>query len=490
MTPKTPSLSLYAVALADVLLIISLLSNRAERIVGAEVAFWSLEFVALFALAVGACALGAWLAWRGFARLTSWAWVLAVGVGLLLALAGASRLGAYSPYVSPFILWAVLTYGAWLWAILAPSPRWRAALQGAGQMGVSLVVILLILEVFLRVWFVSAGSEADRVNYLYNTETILGTSNRFRGEPYTNFGLSPNHREHSSRGYRHDELITPKPEGQFRIFAVGGSTTYGISLNVGDDYPAQLQAILRANGYSNVEVINAGVPQYATYENLINFQLKILDDAPDMLITYEGINDVITRLVDPQAYTGNNPMRGIWNTEDLYNLPPSTVLRFVGMNLGLIRRPVLLESVLAPTSTVARCEHPTFCANLGLTPLEVLEANPPRYFERNMRHLLLLAQANNVQVVMSTWAYYPLPSNGSLYMTYPHMQLGADQHNDITRALAREFGTPLIDFAESVPDDPELWQDGLHLTAKGAREQAEQYAQFLIENDLLPKPKR
>lgn len=490
MTPKTPSLSLALVALANVLLIVSLLGNRAERIVGADVAFWSLQFIALFALAIGACAFGTWLAWRGFARLTSWAALLVAGMGILLALAGASRLGAYSPYVSPFILWVIVTYVAWLSFALANAPRTRAALKGVGQMGVSFVVIVLFLEVFLRVWFVSAGSEADRINYIYNAETILGTSNRFRGEPYVNFGLSPNHHEHSSRGYRHDELITPKPEGQFRIFAIGGSTTYGVSLNIGDDYPAQLQAILRANGYSNVEVVNAGVPQYATYENLINFQLKILDDAPDMLITYEGINDVVTRLVDPKAYVGNNPMRGIWNAEGLYALPPSTVARFVGMNLGLLRRPAILDSVLAPTSTVERCGHPTFCANLGLTPLEVLEANPPRYFERNMRHLLLLAQAHNVQVVLSTWAYYPLPSNGNLYMTYPHMQLGADQHNDITRALALEFNAPLIDFAKSVPDDPDLWLDGLHLTAKGAREQAEQYAQFLLENDLLPKPKQ
>lgn len=180
-------------------------------------------------------------------------------------------------------------------------------------------------------------------------------------------------------------------------------------------------------------------------------------------------------------------MRGIWDTSRITRIP-FVLVRFVGANTGLLPRPGVLDSAISNVSNVQRCTDATFCENLGLSPVEVLEANPPRYFERNLRHLVILAQANDVQVVMSTWAYYPEESNGSLYMTYPQMQMGANQHNVITQALAEEYDLPLIDFAQNVPYDADLWQDGLHLSAKGAEEQARQYARFLVDNDLLPKP--
>jgi lysophospholipase L1-like esterase len=142
---------------------------------------------------------------------------------------------------------------------------------------------------------------------------------------------------------------------------------------------------------------------------------------------------------------------------------------------------------LLNVSDVQTCRDAEFCQNLNLTPQQVLEANPPLYFERNLRNLVAVARANDVGVVFSTWAYFPEPSNGSLYMTYPHMQFGVAQHNTMTRQLAADLAVPLIDLVETMPYNADFWQDGLHMTAAGALEQAEQYAAFLIDHGLIPQ---
>ncbi len=486
MTPKLSNFSRFLVILAGAVLLISSLSNRAERIAFSTNAFLSGEFLMVLAVALVTLVVSVWLSMRALpSPIALWAFIALGSMGVAALYTFAEGIRTYS---TPFVLWAVIINSTLLWHLVSNQPSFQNRMQNAINFVGATILLLLVLEGVLRVWFTVFGTETDRVNYVYSVDEVLNKYNRFRGEPYVNFGLSPNHPDHNARGYRSPELTTPKPDGTFRIFAIGGSTTYGISLINAESYPTQLQRILRDEyGYTNVEVINAGVPQYATYENLINFQLKILDDEPDMLITYEGINDVVTRLVDPAFYTGENPMRGIWDTSRITRIP-FVLVRFVGANTGLLPRPGVLDSAISNVSNVQRCTDATFCENLGLSPVEVLEANPPRYFERNLRHLVILAQANDVQVVMSTWAYYPEESNGSLYMTYPQMQMGANQHNVITQALAEEYDLPLIDFAQNVPYDADLWQDGLHLSAKGAEEQARQYARFLVDNDLLPKP--
>ena len=58
--------------------------------------------------------------------------------------------------------------------------------------------------------------------------------------------------------------------------------------------------------YENIEVINAGVPGYTSWETLINFQFRVLDIEPDLIIIYHGTNDTHARLVLPKFYQSDN----------------------------------------------------------------------------------------------------------------------------------------------------------------------------------------
>jgi lysophospholipase L1-like esterase len=58
-----------------------------------------------------------------------------------------------------------------------------------------------------------------------------------------------------------------------------------------------------------VQVINAGVGGYNCWEVLINLELRVLDLDPDLIIIYEGRNDVRAGLVEPASYRGDDSGR-------------------------------------------------------------------------------------------------------------------------------------------------------------------------------------
>ena len=125
-----------------------------------------------------------------------------------------------------------------------------------------------------------------------------------------------------------------------------------------------------------------------------------------------------------------------------------------------------------------------------MTPQEVLDANPPLYFERNLRNLVLIAADAEVEVMFSSWAYFPDPIAGRIdpFVTYPHIQQAVAEHNTIIRQLAEGLDLPYYDLMDNMPYNIDFWKDGLHMTPTGTYEQASEYAAFLIANDLIPPP--
>jgi hypothetical protein len=125
---------------------------------------------------------------------------------------------------------------------------------------------------------------------------------------------------HSAQGFRRDGLIEKeKPAGTLRIFVLGGSALYGIGVQGGDIYPPHpslandetvpffleqdLNARLEAAGIDvDVEVINAGITAYQTFQHMLYFYETLYEYQPDMLLFLDGHNDFYD--VDP-----DNPIK-------------------------------------------------------------------------------------------------------------------------------------------------------------------------------------
>ena len=94
----------------------------------------------------------------------------------------------------------------------------------------------------------------------------------------------------NSLGFRGPEFSPTKKPGTIRIFCSGGSTTAGNSVDDDETWPAVLEIELRQRGY-RVEVINAGVQGWSSYQELLRFEREIVNYQPDILLLHQGWNE-------------------------------------------------------------------------------------------------------------------------------------------------------------------------------------------------------
>lgn len=101
----------------------------------------------------------------------------------------------------------------------------------------------------------------------------------------------------NSLGLRSPEVTLAKPPDTFRILVLGDSVTFGWSLRGEDTYASQLASLLatlRPN--QRVEVINAGVSGYGTWQELRWLQQTGLTLEPDVIIVQVHLNDAADNL--------------------------------------------------------------------------------------------------------------------------------------------------------------------------------------------------
>jgi lysophospholipase L1-like esterase len=81
------------------------------------------------------------------------------------------------------------------------------------------------------------------------------------------------------------------------IICLGGSTTFGTWTTDQDSWPYKLQTKLGA-GYN---VFNLGVPGYTTLEGMIQLITLVPELDPDIVIIYEGWNDIRNYHIEPKS---------------------------------------------------------------------------------------------------------------------------------------------------------------------------------------------
>ncbi|MEM9777435.1 MAG: hypothetical protein AAF902_22850, partial [Chloroflexota bacterium] len=113
----------------------------------------------------------------------------------------------------------------------------------------SIIVILITFlmgEGVLRLWYNNFASEEAQARMSLYT-AIADEEFKYAQHHYLNYIPRPNYQKdltsNNSLGFRgSEEIEMPKPDGRFRVVAIGGSTTYTIKvLNDIEAYPAQLE---------------------------------------------------------------------------------------------------------------------------------------------------------------------------------------------------------------------------------------------------------
>jgi len=109
-------------------------------------------------------------------------------------------------------------------------------------------------------------------------------------------------------GFRGDELKNTNDQN-FRIVLVGGSAIFGSGMS--DDsqtIPYELKKIFEKN-YNDIEIINAGISMTTSFEELYHIKNKIIELNPDLILVYNGANDVEYKKINSDIPTANDELK-------------------------------------------------------------------------------------------------------------------------------------------------------------------------------------
>ncbi len=324
-----------------------------------------------------------------------------------------------------------------------------------------------------------------------------GLRDRFSPHPHLGYIPTPGWQRgadrHNALGFRGPEIETAKPPGVARIVCLGGSTTYGNKVDDPEDaYPGALQRELRARGRA-AEVVNAGCPGWSSLQSLINLQIRVTELSPDLVIVYHGMNDVHARLVwPPEAYRRDQSGHVSLDPTPCRWWETSSALRTLAVVTGVSQPQASLSRAFGlPPATAYSLEfwkqtragvYPQgFFSEVPVS--RMLEANPPIYFEANLRDIVATVRRSGGEALLVTWAFSPRALTGDdPRLETPEYGEAIAQQNEVVRALAARMAVPLLDLAaEYLPDSD--YRDGYHFTPAGNRHRAALLAD-LIEGEL------
>jgi hypothetical protein len=310
---------------------------------------------------------------------------------------------------------------------------------------------------------------------------------------YMNYALQKNYVQpiskdiHNSWGFRGKEFEIIKPDNTFRIVTLGGSTTYGQSVDFYyESYPYFLEQILNKKdnlkkiNYSKIEVINAGIGGYTTWETLINFQFKVLPLNPDLIIIYHGYNDVSARLINPQEYyPDNSGYRKQWSK------PPRHIIfksKFIRLLMPISSFSTLSHYTSINGKTISGTDSEEFNPKINTKPIEAINKNKPIYFESNIKSIIGIANVNDIDVMLSTFSYYP---RGDCLTSF--YSKGMEEHNEVIKKLHTEYKTSYCDINEKMKNSDKydnVFIDCIHVNEIGNKLKAKFFSDCILENDI------
>ena len=292
------------------------------------------------------------------------------------------------------------------------------------------------------------------------------------------------------QGFRSTKDINydAKPEGTFRIFAVGGSTTEQILLDDQSTWTHLLQERLGADAdIGNVEVINTGVSGTRASQHLATLN-KISAFDPDMVVFLVGINDwnraIWDELGEPQRDNPGVSDNPIQFSESL-----------MGLSLGLVN--ALLQAPPAPSVKPEYGEY--YSSQNDSLSRPVKKTFRPDTVSSNYREVLdaIADRCSNspfsCMFVSQPNAYSPAtgedikrflwmtPPNTEYTLDLPSLTHIADTYNRHLLSVAEQSGLDGCDLASAIEPTLSMFYDDCHFNVNGARQVATVLSQCVTE---------
>jgi lysophospholipase L1-like esterase len=169
-------------------------------------------------------------------------------------------------------------------------------LKKVGLVVFAMLFMAVLLECGLRVAFYhSKDFSMEMWKYAVQLKRVVPNPNlRFGHQPNSHAFLMGQDVTINSQGLRDYEYSLAKPPGVYRILLLGDSTTFGWGVSLADTSAKILERDLNAQnvpGYPRFEVINSGVGNYDTVQEVTYYKTQGRNFHPDLVVLGYFIND-------------------------------------------------------------------------------------------------------------------------------------------------------------------------------------------------------
>jgi lysophospholipase L1-like esterase len=357
---------------------------------------------------------------------------------------------------------------------------------------IPLLVLLVALELVVR------GLKLDQ-----ECPNSYSEGGSWACDPILNFKLRPDlivdGKPLNRAGFRSREF-TPKAPGVFRVLSLGDSCTFGTLTTsrgpgyIREPYPQRLERLVAERmGPGQLEVLNAGIPGYNSFQGLMLLRSKLRGLEPDLITVRFGWNDHFMSVTDSSGYREPDSALAL-GVQDL-------ILRT--SLYGFFRR--LNFELQALRSSANPPPRPTL-------PTEWIPIIPAENYKHILRRIVTLGRSQGAEVWLLTSSHaFVVDGNRGQQDKFPKEVLGFnaipsfdrlieihDSYNQTTREVGAELRAPVVDmdavYRAHAAEPLFLLTDVPHPTGRGHALEAETlYARLLAEGFVqprLPEPRR
>jgi len=290
-----------------------------------------------------------------------------------------------------------------------------------------------------------------------------------QGNPYLLWELAPGTRKEMNvtvtinrLGLRGPEWTLEKPPGVRRIMALGDSSVFGLGVEDHQVFTSLLDDVVG----DGVQVINAAVPGYSTYQAINLLQIRGLSLQPDVVLVACLWSDNNTDwFVDRELLAAYSSFRSSWARALRTALERLAFYRLLDYQLRVARGPQLERKV---------------GWLVGQGEIRGERRVPINEYAENLETIAQLAHEAGAEVM-----YMILPNTQDLRDSRAK-QVCWDPYRRVMRDTALRHGAPLIDLPKAFLErGGELFHDDMHPNVEGHRLMAAQVHAALADRDWL-----
>ncbi len=344
------------------------------------------------------------------------------------------------------------------WAVGAQSSRFLVLtflwLVRFGMVGLGVLAVLLYVNIRLgRLSLTSLGVVVGMII------TLMLIIYPFASYIYSRGLTTEIHEFHPYLQLMPPENLIDKTEKQFKVFCLGGSTTeFPDSKGVG--WPQYAQESLKTKYNKQTKIYNFGRQWYTTQHTLINYNANLRSYGPKVIMTMDGVNDLLQNADFSYFSTGNF-------REDYGH--------FWGPETRLVSQPTLASA--AAQSWRLFWYYPK---------RQVIDTeNFPGLvsFRRNLKTLIDMARVDGTEVILLTQPFLMKDNMSETEIAALTMvnreaigarkkwsvktaKSGMEQYSQAVREIAKRENVKLLDLEKVVPKTLEYLRDDVHYTDK------------------------